>query len=53
MSDPTQIPSQPSAPDENQTGLPLLRAWWAVYLFVTAVFIAYAVVLTILTRMYR
>ena len=38
--------------DETKTGLPGLTSWKAVYLLVTSVFILYAVLLTVLSRMY-
>lgn len=53
MSERQKNPSEISGPDESKTGLPILRSWSAVYAFVTAVFIAYAVFLTLLTRLYR
>jgi hypothetical protein len=39
-------------PDDKTTGLPGLRSWGAVYWLVMAVFVAWVVLLTVLTRMY-
>ena len=39
-------------PNDELTGLPGLRSWRAVYLFVLAVFAAWIVLLTLLTRMF-
>ena len=36
--------------DDDVTGLPALRSWRAVYAFVVAVFVAYVVLLTALSR---
>jgi hypothetical protein len=36
-------------PDDSATGLPVLRTWPRVYLFVLAVFIVWVVLLTALT----
>jgi len=48
--------SQPDAnaadTDERSTGLPLLRNWRAVYLFVVACFICWVVILAILPRVF-
>ena len=35
------------------TGLPLFRTWPRVYAFVATVFVAYVVLLTVLTRAFR
>lgn len=53
MTEPSQNPPEIPRADESKTGLPILRSWGAVYLFVTGVFITYVVILTILTRLYR
>jgi hypothetical protein len=39
--------------DETATGLPVLRTWTRVYLFVLGVFIVWVVLLTALTMMFR
>lgn len=44
------VHGEPVAVDDDVTGLPGLRSWTAVYLFVVAVFIAYVVLLTALSR---
>jgi len=46
--------SSRSAPatDDRQTSLPLLRSWPSVYIFVTASFIVWVVLLTVLQRMF-
>jgi len=36
--------------DDDVIGLPGLRTWTAVYLFVVAIFVAYVVLLTALSR---
>jgi hypothetical protein len=41
-----------SPPDDEVTGLPGLRTWRRVYLFVLVVFVAWVGLLTVLTRMY-
>jgi hypothetical protein len=41
-----------SPPDDESTGLPGLRTWRRVYLFVLIVFVAWVGLLTVLTRMY-
>lgn len=40
----------PDQPDDRLTGLPLLRGWPAVYLFVLGVFVLWVVLLTLFTR---
>ena len=37
-------------PKDDATGLPGLRSWRAVYLFVLGIFILWIVLLTVLTR---
>jgi hypothetical protein len=37
-------------PNDEATGLPGLRSWRAVYLFVLGIFILWIVLLTVLTR---
>lgn len=44
--------NQPTPTDDNLTGLPLLRTWGSVYLFVLGVFAAYVVLLLALTKHY-
>ena len=39
-----------AAVDDDVTGLPALRTWGAVYLFVAAVFVVYVVLLAALSR---
>jgi len=39
-------------PDDEATGLPGLRTWRQVYLFVLVVFVAWIGLLTVLTRMF-
>jgi hypothetical protein len=41
-----------SPPDDEITGLPGLRTWRRVYLFVLVVFVAWVGLLTVLTRMF-
>jgi hypothetical protein len=45
-------PRPPSEPpdDDAATGVPMLRTWRAVYLFVGGVFVLWLVLLTLLTR---
>ena len=43
---------EPAGPPDDATGLPVLRTWRGVYLFVFAVFVVYVVLLTALTRAY-
>jgi hypothetical protein len=43
-------PTSPSS--DNDTGLPLLPTWRAVYLFVLATFILWVVLLTALSQIY-
>jgi hypothetical protein len=45
-------PPPPESSDDN-TGLPGLRTWRGVYLFVLGVFVAYVVLLTVLTRAFQ
>lgn len=40
------------ATDESSTGLPFLRSWRAVYLFVVACFVCWVVILAILPRVF-
>ena len=40
------------APEDNHTGLPGLRTWKSVYLFVLGVFAVYVLLLLALTRHY-
>ena len=40
----------PEGPPDDETGLPGLRTWPGVYLFVFAVFVAYVILLAALTR---
>ena len=42
----------PSEPNDESTGLPGLRSWRAVYLFVLGVFVLWIGLLTVLTEMY-
>ena len=44
--------SQPGGVDDRTTSLPLLRSWSSVYLFVTAAFVIWVVLLTALQRMF-
>jgi hypothetical protein len=52
-----QIPGSPGAaprsaePDPGVTGLPLLRSWRSVYLFVFGSFVLWVVLLLLLTRL--
>ena len=39
-----------AAVDDDVTGLPALRSWTAVYVFVVAIFVAYVILLTALSR---
>jgi hypothetical protein len=39
-------------PDDDLTGLPGLRTWRGVYVFVVSVFAAYVVLLLVLTEKY-
>ena len=48
--EPHVAPAEPVAVDDDVTGLPGLRTWRAVYLFVVAVFVVYVVLLTALSR---
>ena len=45
-------PPNPASGDESATGLPLLRTWPAVYLFVLGSFILWVVLLFALSRFY-
>jgi hypothetical protein len=45
-------PPQETAPDEAATGLPLLRTWPAVYLFVLAVFVLWVALMATFSRMF-
>ena len=46
-------PPEPAhQPDDETTGLPLLRTWRGVYLFVFGTFILWVVLLNLLTRMF-
>ena len=42
----------PPSLSDDSTGLPGLRSWRAVYLVVTGIFIAWVVLLTVLTKLY-
>ena len=42
----------PAPPDDAATGLPGLRTWRAVYLFVLGCFIVWVGLLTLLTRVF-
>jgi hypothetical protein len=44
-----RVPDQTS---EEDTGLPVLRTWPALYVFVAAVFVGWVAVLYALTRMF-
>ena len=49
--DPTPPPgAAPAPPDDAVTGLPGLRTWRAVYLFVLGSFVLWVGLLTLLTR---
>ena len=53
LADPGGPPSQPSNPvDDAVTGLPGLRSWRAVYLFVFGCFVLWVVLLAALTRVF-
>jgi hypothetical protein len=39
-------------PDDKETGLPGVRSWGQVYWIVTAIFVAWVVLLTALTRIF-
>jgi hypothetical protein len=39
-------------PDDAETGLPMLRTWPGVYLFVLGVFAVWIALLALLTRIY-
>lgn len=52
MSTPPDNPPQPAEGDDD-TGLPILRSWRSVYVAVTIIFVVYATLLTLLTRLYR
>jgi hypothetical protein len=41
-----------SPPDDESTGLPGLRTWRGVYLFVLGVFVVWVALLAMLTRMF-
>ena len=41
-----------STPNDAETGLPVLRSWRSVYLFVLGIFVVWIVLLTVLARMY-
>ena len=49
--DQPQVPTPPVALDEG-TGLPVLRSWGRLYLFVALVFVLWVALLQALTRMY-
>ena len=51
MKSPTPA-SNKEAADEAATGLPVLRTWTRVYLFVLSVFILWVVLLTAFTMMF-
>jgi hypothetical protein len=42
----------PEGPEDDVTGLPVLRTWGRVYLFVILVFIIYVALLTTLSKMF-
>lgn len=44
--------SGPKPGDESNTGLPLLRNWRAVYIFVTACFAVWVAILALLPRVF-
>ena len=57
MKPPAKEPTDPSpasreSAEEARTGLPGLRTWHAVYLFVLGCFIVWVGLLTLLTRMF-
>jgi hypothetical protein len=57
MTPPAKTPTDPSPVsgepvDDAKTGLPGLRTWRAVYLFVLGCFIVWVGLLTLLTRMF-
>ena len=49
---PSAPPELERVPEEERTGLPLLRTWRGVYLFVFGTFILWVVLLNLLTRMF-
>ena len=44
--------SSPAPVDDRSTGLPLLRPWRAVYVFVVVAFITWVALLTMLERVF-
>ena len=54
MTEPINNPRHKTAPGENPdgTGLPTLRTWPAVYIFVLAVFVLLVILLALFTRAY-
>jgi hypothetical protein len=44
--------SSPAPVDDRSTGLPVLRTWRAVYVFVVIAFITWVVLLTALQRVF-
>jgi hypothetical protein len=48
----TQTDVPPAPADDDATGLPVVRSWRGVYVLVSAIFIAYVVLLRILMKVY-
>jgi hypothetical protein len=48
----TAVMHTPPEPHDETTGLPGLRSWRAVYVFVLGVFVLWIALLTVLTEMY-
>ncbi len=46
------VPTSPPPADDESTGLPGLRSWRGVYVFVLGVFVLWVVLLTVLTEKY-
>ena len=47
-----ESPAPPASANDETTGLPRLRTWRSVYLFVLAIFIIWVVLLSALSRVF-
>jgi hypothetical protein len=47
-----RLPGDPADPGDEATGLPWLKSWVSVYVFVTGCFVAWVVLLVVLELVY-